>query len=77
MFQSMLRPYGAPYAAFYANGGIYARPGVPLVSFTFLGLQYATKYDPDICEGAVFDHLVWKEPLSRQLCGLNAIAIIK
>ncbi|XP_022858779.1 common plant regulatory factor 1 [Olea europaea var. sylvestris] len=28
--QSMLRPYGAPYAAFYAHGGVYTHPGVHL-----------------------------------------------
>ncbi|XP_022898025.1 common plant regulatory factor 1-like isoform X2 [Olea europaea var. sylvestris] len=33
--QSMMPPYGAPYAAFYANGGIYARPGVPLAGASF------------------------------------------
>lgn len=26
--QSMIPPYGAPYAAFYAHGGVYAHPGV-------------------------------------------------
>ncbi|KAL3622198.1 Disordered region downstream of MFMR [Castilleja foliolosa] len=30
--QSMMPPYGAPYAAFYAHGGVYAHPGVPLAS---------------------------------------------
>ncbi|KAL8494990.1 hypothetical protein ACS0TY_019235 [Phlomoides rotata] len=28
--QSMIPPYGAPYAAFYPHGGVYAHPGVPL-----------------------------------------------
>ena len=28
----MIPPYGAPYAAFYAHGGVYAHPGVPMVS---------------------------------------------
>lgn len=28
----MMPPYGPPYAAFYAHGGVYAHPGVPLVS---------------------------------------------
>ncbi|XP_057780345.1 LOW QUALITY PROTEIN: common plant regulatory factor 1-like [Salvia miltiorrhiza] len=28
--QSMIPPYGAPYAAFYAHGGVYAHPGVPM-----------------------------------------------
>lgn len=32
--QSMIPPYGGPYAAFYAHGGVYAHPGVPVVSFT-------------------------------------------
>ncbi|GFP91949.1 common plant regulatory factor 1 [Phtheirospermum japonicum] len=32
--QSMMPPYGAPYAAFYAHGGVYAHPGVPLASTT-------------------------------------------
>ncbi|KAG8363281.1 hypothetical protein BUALT_Bualt19G0005800 [Buddleja alternifolia] len=27
--QSVMPPYGAPYAAFYANGGLYTHPGVP------------------------------------------------
>ncbi|CAI9768859.1 unnamed protein product [Fraxinus pennsylvanica] len=28
--QAMMPPYGPPYTAFYAHGGIYAHPGVPL-----------------------------------------------
>ncbi|KAL6512810.1 Disordered region downstream of MFMR [Orobanche minor] len=32
--QSIMPPYGAPYAAFYAHGGVYAHPGVPLASTT-------------------------------------------
>ena len=28
----MMPPYGAPYAAIYPHGGVYAHPGVPLVS---------------------------------------------
>ncbi|PIN26558.1 hypothetical protein CDL12_00694 [Handroanthus impetiginosus] len=28
--QSMIPPYGAPYAAFYAHGGVFAHPGVPI-----------------------------------------------
>ena len=38
----MMPPYGAPYAAIYAHGGVYAHPGVPFVSplsFSF-GLHY-------------------------------------
>lgn len=30
--QPMIPPYGAPYAAIYAHGGVYAHPGVPIVS---------------------------------------------
>jgi len=30
--QPMVPPYGAPYAAIYAHGGVYAHPGVPIVS---------------------------------------------
>ncbi|CAK9139331.1 unnamed protein product [Ilex paraguariensis] len=30
--QPMMPPYGAPYGAIYAHGGIYAHPGVPLGS---------------------------------------------
>ncbi|KAL0016772.1 hypothetical protein SO802_003841 [Lithocarpus litseifolius] len=30
--QPMMPPYGAPYAAIYPHGGIYAHPGVPLGS---------------------------------------------
>lgn len=37
--QSMIPPYGAPYAAFYAHGGVYAHPGVPLVSDTHIWLK--------------------------------------
>ncbi|KAL2511314.1 G-box-binding factor 3 [Abeliophyllum distichum] len=33
--QSMLPPYGAPYAAFCAQGGVYAHPGVPLAGTPF------------------------------------------
>lgn len=32
LFQPMIPPYGAPYAAVYAHGGVYAPPGVPVVS---------------------------------------------
>lgn len=28
--QPMMPPYGAPYAAIYAHGGVYAHPGVPV-----------------------------------------------
>ncbi|KAG8391907.1 hypothetical protein BUALT_Bualt01G0235800 [Buddleja alternifolia] len=28
--QSMIPPYAAPYAAFYAHGGVYPHPGVPM-----------------------------------------------
>ncbi|KAL6986721.1 Common plant regulatory factor [Sarracenia purpurea var. burkii] len=30
--QPMMPPYGAPYAAIYAHGGVYAHPGVPLAA---------------------------------------------
>ncbi|XP_059651298.1 common plant regulatory factor 1-like [Cornus florida] len=30
--QAMMPPYGAPYAAFYAHGGVYAHAGVPLAA---------------------------------------------
>ncbi|NP_001412873.1 transcriptional activator TAF-1 [Nicotiana tabacum] len=30
--QPMIPPYGAPYAAIYAHGGVYAHPGVPIGS---------------------------------------------
>ncbi|KAL7233095.1 hypothetical protein ACSBR1_016850 [Camellia fascicularis] len=30
--QPMMSPYGAPYAAIYAHGGVYAHPGVPLTA---------------------------------------------
>ncbi|GER48645.1 G-box binding factor [Striga asiatica] len=33
-FKSMMPPYAAPYAAFYAHGGVYAHPGVPVASTT-------------------------------------------
>ncbi|CAI9781529.1 unnamed protein product [Fraxinus pennsylvanica] len=33
--QSMLPPYGAPYAAFYAHGGVYTHPGVHLAGSSF------------------------------------------
>ncbi|XP_073307192.1 common plant regulatory factor 1-like [Primulina huaijiensis] len=32
--QSMIPPYGAPYAAFYAHGGVYAHPGVHIAGTT-------------------------------------------
>lgn len=35
LFQPMMPPYGAPYAAIYAHGGVYAHPGVPIVSMHF------------------------------------------
>nr|XP_009788650.1 PREDICTED: transcriptional activator TAF-1-like isoform X2 [Nicotiana sylvestris]XP_016483466.1 PREDICTED: transcriptional activator TAF-1-like isoform X2 [Nicotiana tabacum] len=30
--QPMMPPYGAPYAGIYTHGGVYAHPGVPIVS---------------------------------------------
>ncbi|KAA8520711.1 hypothetical protein F0562_015017 [Nyssa sinensis] len=30
--QAMMPPYGAPYAAIYAHGGVYVHPGVPLAA---------------------------------------------
>lgn len=30
--QPMMPPYGVPYAALYAHGGVYAHPGVPLAA---------------------------------------------
>ncbi|XP_059318206.1 transcriptional activator TAF-1-like [Lycium ferocissimum] len=30
--QTMMPPYGTPYAGVYAHGGVYAHPGVPIVS---------------------------------------------
>ncbi|KZV38026.1 transcriptional activator TAF-1 [Dorcoceras hygrometricum] len=32
--QSMIPPYGTPYAAFYAHGGVYAHPGVHIAGTT-------------------------------------------
>ncbi|XP_073118773.1 common plant regulatory factor 1 isoform X2 [Henckelia pumila] len=32
--QSMISPYGAPYAAFYAHGGVYPHPGVHMAGTT-------------------------------------------
>ncbi|XP_057495209.1 common plant regulatory factor 1-like isoform X1 [Actinidia eriantha] len=32
--QPMMPPYGAPYAAIYAHGGVYAHPGVPFATTT-------------------------------------------
>lgn len=40
--QSMVPPYGAPYAAFYANGGVYAHLGVPLAG-TALSMETPAK----------------------------------
>ncbi|KAK6158831.1 hypothetical protein DH2020_006145 [Rehmannia glutinosa] len=40
--QTMIPPYGAPYAAFYAHGGVYAHPGVPLAS-TALSMETPAK----------------------------------
>ncbi|KAL2468973.1 G-box-binding factor 3 [Forsythia ovata] len=40
--QAMMPPYGPPYAAFYAHGGIYAHPGVPLAG-TSLSMETQTK----------------------------------
>ncbi|KAI3449241.1 hypothetical protein Pfo_005906 [Paulownia fortunei] len=33
--QSMIPPYGAPYAAFYAHGGVYGHPGIPIAGTAF------------------------------------------
>ncbi|KAL8062825.1 hypothetical protein ABFX02_02G172400 [Erythranthe guttata] len=40
--QSMMPPYGPPYAAFYAHGGVYAHPGVPVAS-TALSMETPVK----------------------------------
>ncbi|XP_058225704.1 common plant regulatory factor 1 isoform X1 [Rhododendron vialii] len=34
--QHMMPPYGPPYAAIYAHGGVYAHPGVPLAGTPFM-----------------------------------------
>ncbi|XP_042030660.1 common plant regulatory factor 1-like isoform X2 [Salvia splendens] len=40
--QSMIPPYGAPYAAFYAHGGVYAHQGVPMTG-TAASVETAAK----------------------------------
>ncbi|KAL3814789.1 hypothetical protein ACJIZ3_016057 [Penstemon smallii] len=40
--QAMISPYGTPYAAFYAHGGIYTHPGIPLGGTT-LGMETQVK----------------------------------
>ena len=41
----MMPPYVAPYAAIYAHGGVYAHPGVTVVSplSISVGLHYASE----------------------------------
>lgn len=36
LFQPMMPPYGAPYAAVYSHGGVYSHPAVPIVSLHFV-----------------------------------------
>jgi len=31
----MMATYGAPYAAIYSHGGVYAHPAIPIVSLHF------------------------------------------
>ncbi|KAK4483508.1 hypothetical protein RD792_010705 [Penstemon davidsonii] len=40
--QSMIPTYGAPYAAFYTHGGVYAHPGIP-VAGTALSMETPVK----------------------------------
>ena len=43
----MMPPYGAPYAAIYPHGGVYAHPGVPLVSihsFSFFFFFFVLRF---------------------------------
>ncbi|KAK7815425.1 g-box-binding factor 3 [Quercus suber] len=45
--QPMMPPYGAPYAAIYPHGGVYAHPGVPLGSH---GLGQGVPLSPAVSE---------------------------
>lgn len=50
--QPMMPPYGAPYAAIYAHGGVYAHPGVPLPG-TPLSIDTPTKSSGNTDQGLV------------------------
>ncbi|KAA8516134.1 hypothetical protein F0562_019313 [Nyssa sinensis] len=48
--QAMMPPYGAPYAAIYAHGGVYAHPGVSL-AVTPLSMETPAKSSGDTDRG--------------------------
>lgn len=51
--QSMIPPYGAPYAAFYAHGGVYAHPGVPMAGST-MSMETPVKSPGSTADGGGF-----------------------
>ncbi|CAK9165818.1 unnamed protein product [Ilex paraguariensis] len=48
--QPMMPPYGAPYAAIYAHGGVFAHPGVPLAASP-LGMDTPAKSSANTDQG--------------------------
>ncbi|KAF3439911.1 hypothetical protein FNV43_RR18189 [Rhamnella rubrinervis] len=73
--QPMMPPYGAPYAAIYSHGGVYAHPGVPLgahsqgvpsspAAVTPLSMELPTKSSGNTDKG-----------LMKKLKGFDALAM--
>ncbi|KAH9731693.1 G-box-binding factor 3 [Citrus sinensis] len=61
--QPMMPPYGAPYAAIYSTGGVYAHPAVPL-AVTPLNTEAPTKSSGNADRG-----------LAKKLKGLDGLAM--
>ncbi|KAL9430280.1 hypothetical protein AB3S75_025631 [Citrus x aurantiifolia] len=61
--QPMMPPYGAPYAAIYSSGGVYAHPAVPL-AVTPLNTEAPTKSSGNADRG-----------LAKKLKGLDGLAM--
>ncbi|KAL1561954.1 Disordered region downstream of MFMR [Salvia divinorum] len=67
--QSMIPPYGAPYAAFYAHGGVYAHPGVPMAG-TAMSVETPAKSSGNT-DGVVVKKLKEFDGLAVSICNGN------
>ncbi|XP_042066614.1 common plant regulatory factor 1-like isoform X1 [Salvia splendens] len=66
---SMIPPYGAPYAAFYAHGGVYAHPGVPMAG-TAMSVETPAKSSGNT-DGVVVKKLKEFDGLAISICNGN------
>ncbi|XP_051147712.1 common plant regulatory factor 1-like isoform X3 [Andrographis paniculata] len=71
--QSMMTPYGTPYAAFYPHGGVYAHPGIPLVMQAGTPLSVdATAKSPGNTDGGFVKKLKEFDGLAMSIGNGNA-----